>query len=308
VVSLVLALEDALREDEDEEANASPEESLSETLADLSLVFHRLDATGDPHKSKTSFAGPPVSLLSQLVLRSASYASQFVEAGGLDSGLTKRLLDPKNQVSILVDALLAISQIARLGADKYVYIKASDACCLTVALLSHHDCTVRARSCNVLGNMCRHSSFFYKEFAEQNGTAEYMSNFPNPASHCLPIVQSTRLFAHGINRPTQYCRLSRVITHTIYGKTDPVLFPKNVSHSRAHKTVRRFRQNHAQVRVLRARQRGVPQRLSVPAVTRCSQAFGDFARGRRYGLGPFPNQEPLRFTSHAPVTVQTDGR
>ena len=54
----------------------------------------------------------PAGLLSQLVLRSSSYARQFLEAGGLDEPLVRRLLRPGNPPSVLVDALLAVSQVS----------------------------------------------------------------------------------------------------------------------------------------------------------------------------------------------------
>ena len=126
----------------------------------------------------------PAGLLSQLVLRSSSYARQFLEAGGLDEPLVRRLLRPGNPPSVLVDALLAVSQVsffysrmvnstdtvfvlqlARLSQRHYPAIARAAVCDSTTRLLSHEDPGVRARSCNLLGNMCRHSGYFYEHIA-----------------------------------------------------------------------------------------------------------------------------------------------
>ena len=107
----------------------------------------------------------PAGLLSQLVLRSSSYARQFLEAGGLDEPLVRRLLRPGNPPSVLVDALLAVSQLARLSQRHYPAIARAAVCDSTTRLLSHEDPGVRARSCNLLGNMCRHSGYFYEHIA-----------------------------------------------------------------------------------------------------------------------------------------------
>ena len=181
VVSLVQALEDALDED------ARGGEGMQMTSELMVLNTGRLDTDADGDES--SFASAPVSLLSQLVLRSASYASQFIEAGGLSFELTKSLLDAnKNSTQVLVDSLLLISQIARLGADRYSHIKQSGACQLTVNLLNHDDAGVRARACNVLGNMCRHSSYFYEQFKETRV-------IDNLTERCFDSDKTTRKFA-----------------------------------------------------------------------------------------------------------------
>jgi len=163
VVSLAQALDDAL--DEDEATNAT-----NATIR------------------SNAFAREPVALVSQLVLRSASYAAQFVEAGGLDPSLTKRLLDPRNDARVLVDALLATSQLARLGADKYPAIARAGAVAHAAALLAHGDPGVRARACNLLGNVCRHSGYFYEAFARARVVAKL-------AARCADADAATRKFA-----------------------------------------------------------------------------------------------------------------
>ncbi len=68
----------------------------------------------------------------------------------------RRLLNPTNPTPVLISALLIISQLAR---STDAYYDALAGCRLLThmpALLTHDDATVRARSCNLLGNLCRH--------------------------------------------------------------------------------------------------------------------------------------------------------
>jgi fused-like protein len=169
VVCLVQALDDAL----DEDALSSQKSSTSEK---------------EGPKKRNVFATEPVALCSQLVLRSASYAAQFVEAGGLEPGLVRKLLCPTNDVSVLVDSLLLTSQLARLGADKYPAILHAGACVLARGLLVHENAGVRARACNLLGNVCRHSGYFYETFRQ----LDIVSSL---AERCADADATTRKFA-----------------------------------------------------------------------------------------------------------------
>ena len=169
VVCLVQALDDAL----DEDALSSQKSPTSEK---------------EGHKKRNVFATEPVALCSQLVLRSASYAAQFVEAGGLEPGLVRKLLASTNDVSVLVDSLLLTSQLARLGADKYPAIANAGACVLARGLLVHENAGVRARACNLLGNVCRHSGYFYETFRQ----LDIVSSL---AERCADLDATTRKFA-----------------------------------------------------------------------------------------------------------------
>ena len=169
VVCLVQALDDAL----DEDAQSSQKSPTSEKEGD---------------KKRNVFATEPVALCSQLVLRSASYAAQFVEAGGLEPGLVRKLLASTNDVSVLVDSLLLTSQLARLGADKYPAIFNAGACVAARGLLVHENAGVRARACNLLGNVCRHSGYFYETFRQ----LDIVSSL---AERCADADATTRKFA-----------------------------------------------------------------------------------------------------------------
>ncbi len=76
----------------------------------------------------------------------------------------QRLLRETNPTPVLVDTLLIISQLARIsrdGASTYEPINSAAMLPNLRRLLGHADAGVRARVCNLVGNMCRHSAFFY---------------------------------------------------------------------------------------------------------------------------------------------------
>jgi hypothetical protein len=146
-------------------------------------------STPPPSDVRVSGAAALTGVLSQLVLRSPSYAKQFVDAGGVAPALLRRTLHPTlNAPSALIDALLAVSQLARLGAEHYPAIKRADAVGLVAPLLSHRDAGVRARACNALGNMCRHSGFFYDDFADRGALTGLIER-------CGDSDRTTRKFA-----------------------------------------------------------------------------------------------------------------
>lgn len=74
----------------------------------------------------------------------------------------RRLLREENPPAALASAVLAISQVARLHGDYYVPLAAANLCKLLRPLLTHREACVRARACNLVGNMCRHSPAFYR--------------------------------------------------------------------------------------------------------------------------------------------------
>ena len=76
--------------------------------------------------------------------------------------VTGRVLDESNPASTLAAGILTVSQVARLHVDFYAPLAAADICGLLRPLLAADDAVVRARSCNLVGNLCRHSPAFYR--------------------------------------------------------------------------------------------------------------------------------------------------
>ena len=100
-------------------------------------------------------------MMSRLVLGAPAFGQQLLECGGLDSANTDALLKMSNPPAVLIDATLVISQIARTSRENYAAIAAGSVIGHLHALLTHADAGVRARCCNLVGNMCRHSGDFY---------------------------------------------------------------------------------------------------------------------------------------------------
>lgn len=135
----------------------------------------------------------PVSLISRLVLSSTAFAQQFVQAGGLSPGIIQRLLSDANPPAVLVDILLVVSQLARISKEgtfnTYEAISKASIYPHIRKLLSHAmDPGIRARACNLIGNMCRHSGFFYSAL-ERHGLLQPLID------RCSDPDKSTRKFA-----------------------------------------------------------------------------------------------------------------
>ncbi|WIA41543.1 hypothetical protein OEZ86_008912 [Tetradesmus obliquus] len=116
----------------------------------------------------------PMNLVNRLVLTAQqAFSAQYIQAGGLSPALVQRLLRDSNPTPLLVDVLLICSQLARASpreqagggqgglAATYEALAKSNLLPVLRRLLSHHDSGVRARVANLLGNMCRHSGYFY---------------------------------------------------------------------------------------------------------------------------------------------------
>ena len=99
-----------------------------------------------------------------------------------------RLLLGSNPPAVLVGALLTISQLARLHRDNYPPLAEAEPYSQLQKLLTHPEPAVRARVCNLLGNMCRHSAYFYSAL-DKHGL------LPPLIQRCNDSDRSTRKFA-----------------------------------------------------------------------------------------------------------------
>jgi len=134
----------------------------------------------EPHDPQVA-----VGLMARLVLGSTHFAQQYVALGGVAPPTLRRMLAPARATATLTDALLILCQIARIGdaiggADGGAGARASGgasggAAAIGLspavhgsvlserlpALLRHADGGVRAKACNLLGNLCKHSVGYY---------------------------------------------------------------------------------------------------------------------------------------------------
>ena len=132
-----------------------------------------------------------MSLLWKLIFNcedSKTFAKQFVSGGGLKAILKYKILAPTNPESLLVDTLSLISQLARLSKDFYEPIHQANMYKELKILIEHTDTAVRAKVCNLIGNLCRHTGFFYDKLLK-NHLIEAAIN------RCTDPDQNTRKFA-----------------------------------------------------------------------------------------------------------------
>ncbi|XP_050893082.1 serine/threonine-protein kinase TIO isoform X4 [Lathyrus oleraceus] len=108
--------------------------------------------------------GRPVAFLAKMVCQ-RPLAVQLVSKGLLDPNRMKRLFDLSAPKEVMLDALMIISDLARMDKGFYEYIKCASVLEFLKSFLSHEDPNMRAKACSALGNMCRHNAFFYSSLA-----------------------------------------------------------------------------------------------------------------------------------------------
>jgi fused-like protein len=105
----------------------------------------------------------PMGLLSRLVQGDEAFVRQYLDFGGLDPKTISTLLRETNPSGVLVDTILTISQLARVSKEFYENIHAANMYSSWKKLMVHRDPNVRSKMCNLIGNLCKHSSFFYDQ-------------------------------------------------------------------------------------------------------------------------------------------------
>ncbi|CAI5504924.1 unnamed protein product [Closterium sp. Naga37s-1] len=123
----------------------------------------------------------PINLLSRIAHHSPAAAALLVRHGGLDPGLMGKLFgmeEPEEGegegaeggdgeegqgyvMEVVMDVLLIVSHLSRLSEDYYEPIATADIYGALEVFLAHPDAGVRSKACNAVGNMCRHSAYFY---------------------------------------------------------------------------------------------------------------------------------------------------
>ncbi|TKY53544.1 Serine/threonine-protein kinase TIO [Spatholobus suberectus] len=108
--------------------------------------------------------GRPVAFLAKMVCH-RPLAIQLVSKGLLDPNRMRKLFDCSGPKEVTLDALMIISDLARMDKGFYEYIKGASILEFLKDFLSHEDPNMRAKACSALGNMCRHSAYFYSSLA-----------------------------------------------------------------------------------------------------------------------------------------------
>ena len=93
-----------------------------------------------------------------------SFVKQFIQANGMSLFVRFQLLKGQQDVTTsLIEACNLLSQIARHSKEVYEFIDSVDPYDDLKRLIGHPDPQVRSRILNLIGNMCRHSGFFYRK-------------------------------------------------------------------------------------------------------------------------------------------------
>ena len=132
-----------------------------------------------------------VSILARLVLttdNSKPFAQQFIQAGGITIINKYNLFGQDNSIHTIVDTLSLVSQLARLQKENYELIHQVNIYSDLRRLIEHRDSGIRSKVCNLIGNICRHSSYFYDLILE-NGLVSAAINC------CKDPDRNTRKFA-----------------------------------------------------------------------------------------------------------------
>lgn len=116
------------------------------------------------HQMELKELGRPVAFLAKMVSH-RPLAFQLVSLGLLDPNRMRRFFDCSVPKEVTLDALMIVSDLARMDKAFYEYIKGASILEFLKGFLSHEDPNVRAKTCSALGNMCRHSGYFYGSLA-----------------------------------------------------------------------------------------------------------------------------------------------
>ncbi|XWS75232.1 hypothetical protein CRYUN_Cryun01aG0068000 [Craigia yunnanensis] len=111
--------------------------------------------------------GRPVAFLAKMVGH-RTLAVQLVGKGLLDPNRMRRLLDSSSPKEATLDTLMIVSDLARMDKGFYEFINGASILDTLRGFLTHEDPNVRAKACNALGNMCRHSAYFYDSLARHH--------------------------------------------------------------------------------------------------------------------------------------------
>ena len=143
-----------------------------------------VDTATTSNSSEAHSLSSAISLISRLVVTGGDvFSNQFIEAKGCSASLSEfalsqssfasSLLNIKqksikvefaNEATTIVDWTMILSQLAKSNESRYENVGEANATFHLTKLLRHEDFNVRARAANALGNLCRHSDYFYASF------------------------------------------------------------------------------------------------------------------------------------------------
>lgn len=215
-------------------------EEMNQIFLSERLVGKLLDALD---YTDIAFWGIPFSLISKLINFSQAFASQFVEANGLGTDKIRRVLDPqKANTGLISDALSIISHMARLSPDFYPVIHEANLYDEFAALLRAPEKEVRGRVCTLIGNMCKHSAFFYEPLASHG----LIEGLVKRCSDKDPHTQKLAAFAAG-NAAFHNDELYDLLQPAVAGLVEMLSSPDEKTRQNAAATLSNFARNGSQL-------------------------------------------------------------
>ncbi|PQQ19058.1 hypothetical protein Pyn_16975 [Prunus yedoensis var. nudiflora] len=109
--------------------------------------------------------GRPVALLAKMIGHQPLALHLVRKEGLLEPTRMKRLLDCSSPREVVLDVLMIVSDLARKDKGFYGCINGASVLEFFKEFLTHENSNVRSKACSALGNMCRHSSYFYSALA-----------------------------------------------------------------------------------------------------------------------------------------------
>ncbi|KAJ8607177.1 hypothetical protein CTAYLR_007330 [Chrysophaeum taylorii] len=135
-------------------------------------------------------------LLSRLALLGAPLAAQCASAGA-PAALADAGAFAASDARLAVNAVLVASQLARASRDASAALRAARLERFLPGLLRRDDPTVRAKACNLVGNLCRHSDAFYAALAAGSSSTTAVDCVVACASDRDPATRKFACFALG---------------------------------------------------------------------------------------------------------------
>eukprot|EP01023_Acetabularia_acetabulum_P007351 TRINITY_DN13151_c0_g1_i2.p1 TRINITY_DN13151_c0_g1~~TRINITY_DN13151_c0_g1_i2.p1 ORF type:complete len:434 (-),score=58.42 TRINITY_DN13151_c0_g1_i2:36-1337(-) len=105
----------------------------------------------------------PVDFLARLLSQGEPFLKQFSTSSGISTEIIKKLLNPEFSNQFLTNSLQIYNQCARANGDSQEALGEGQIVCFAAHLLDSEDASVRARTANLVGNLCRHGQKLYGE-------------------------------------------------------------------------------------------------------------------------------------------------
>uniref|UniRef100_A0A0A9XIJ0 non-specific serine/threonine protein kinase n=1 Tax=Lygus hesperus TaxID=30085 RepID=A0A0A9XIJ0_LYGHE len=128
-----------------------------------------------------AFWAAPFAIMTKLINCSQQFVRMFVDDGGFQNNRIQRAIDAQRANGGLIsDVLSILSQLARMSKEFYPHIHNADLYDAFEILINQGEKELRSKMCTLIGNLCKHSAYFYEPLAQHHiieGLIECCSDF-----------------------------------------------------------------------------------------------------------------------------------